>query len=252
MVKIRLIPNILLQNGRMVKSKQFSSYRDVGNPRTVAKIYDAQRADELIFLDINASSESRSLLLDVVTKVAEECFIPLSVGGGIRTVEEAGTILKRGADKVVINTHAILRPKLVREISDKFGRSTVIVSIDYKRNSGGNNEVFIRGGKQATGLDPVALAKQMEAMGAGEIFLTSIDREGTMSGYDLPTIRLVAESLTIPVIASGGVATVQDLVDGVLIGKASAVSAASIFHFTDQSIFKAHSHMRERGLPVRR
>lgn len=236
----------------MVKSKQFDAYRDVGNPRTVAKIYDAQRADELIFLDIDASKESRSLLLDVVTRVAEECFIPLSVGGGIRTLEEASILLKNGADKVVINTHAIEHPQLVREISDKFGRSTVIVSIDYKKNDLGQNEVYIQGGNKATGLNPIELAKKMEKMGAGEIFLTSIDREGMMNGYDIETVLNVSEALSIPVIASGGVGTVQDLVDGVTLGKASAVSAASIFHFTDQSIFKAHSHMREHGLSVRK
>ena len=252
MLKIRLIPTLLLKDGRMIKTRQFGEYRDVGNPKTVAKVYDAQRADELIFLDITATVENRHFLFDIVRAVAEECFIPLTVGGGIKTVEQAREILQLGADKVTVNTAAVERPELIAEIAKKFGRSTVVVSIDYKRNATGANEVFVERGTRPTGLDPVAWAKEADARGAGEILLTCIDREGMMNGYDLDTTRAVADAISIPVIASGGVGTLQDLVRGITEGHASAVAAASIFHFTDQSIFKAHSHMLEKGLSVRR
>lgn len=252
MLKARLIPTLLLKDGRMIKTRQFDSYRDVGNPKTVAKVYDAQRADELIFLDITATVENRHFLLDIIKSVAEECFMPLTAGGGIRNVDQAREILQHGADKVAVSTAAVERPDFIAELSKKFGRSTVIVSIDFKKNANGKDEVFTYRGTRPTGLDPAAWASEAEKKGAGEILLTSIDREGTMTGYDLDSIRKVSESVTIPVIASGGVGTIQDLVDGIKIGKASAVAAASIFHFTDQSIFKAHSHMHEAGLPVRR
>jgi cyclase len=236
----------------MVKTKQFGVYRDVGNPRTVAKVYDAQGADELIFLDITATTEQRHFLFDVVVAVAEECFMPLTAGGGIRTVEQARQLLQHGADKVAINTEAVNNPEFITELAKKFGRSTVIVSIDYKKNADGKNEVFVERGQKATGLDPVVWAKEAEQRGAGEILLTSIDREGMMNGYDLDVIRAVADSVSIPVIASGGVGSIDDLVSGIVEGHASAVAAASIFHFSDQSIFKAHSHMKEAGLSVRR
>lgn len=252
MLKVRLIPTILLKDGRMIKTRQFGEYRDVGNPRTVAKVYDAQRADELIFLDITATLENRHYVIDIVSAVAEECFMPLTVGGGIRTVTDAREVLTHGADKVAINTAAVERPAFIKELAEKFGVSTVIVSIDYRKNAEGKNEVFTHRGTKATGLDPVAWTKEAEVLGAGEILLTSIDREGMMNGYDLATIKDVASRVSIPVIASGGCGTIQDLVDGILIGGASAVAAASIFHFTDQSIFKAHSHMKEKGLSVRR
>ncbi len=251
MLKARLIPTLLLKDGRMIKTKQFGEYRDVGNPRTVAKVYDAQKADELIFLDITATEEKRRLLLDIIEAVAEECFMPLTVGGGIRTLEAARELLSRGADKIAINTAAVERPEFISELAQAFGQSTVVVSLDYKKNAEGTNEVFVERGKKPTGLDPVAWAKEVETRGAGEILLTSIDREGMMNGYDLEMIRAVANAVSIPVTAHGGVGSIQDLVDGLVVGKASAVSAASIFHFTDQSIFKAHSHMRQRGLPVR-
>jgi imidazole glycerol-phosphate synthase subunit HisF len=252
MLKVRLIPTLLLKDGRMIKTKRFDKHRDVGNPRTVAKVYDAQKVDELMFLDITATQENRHFLFDIVEAVAEECFIPLTVGGGIRTIEQAREILTRGADKVAINTAAVLRPEFITEIAKRFGVSTVVVSIDYKRNSEQNNEVYTHRGTQPTGMDPVEWAKEVEQLGAGEILFTCIDREGTMTGYDLETLQQVTSAVTIPVIASGGVGTIQDLVDGILIGGASAVSAASIFHFTDQSIFKAHSHMKEKGLSVRK
>ena len=252
MLKVRIIPTLLLKDGRMVKTKQFGLYRDVGSPRTIAKVYDAQKADELIFLDITATQENRHFLLDTVTTVAEECFMPLTAGGGIKTVPQAREILQHGADKIAINSAAIEHPKFITELSQTFGKSTVIVSIDFKENLEGRKEVFSHSGTVATGLDPVAWAQEVERRGAGEILLTSIDREGTMTGYDLDMIRAVVDAISIPVIASGGVGTIQDLVDGIKVGKASAVSAASIFHFTDQTIFKAHSHMKQAGLSVRK
>ncbi|OGJ70664.1 imidazole glycerol phosphate synthase subunit HisF [Candidatus Peribacteria bacterium RIFCSPLOWO2_12_FULL_53_10] len=252
MLKVRLIPTILLKDGRMIKTRQFSEYRDVGNPRTVAKVYDAQRADELIFLDITATVENRHFLFDIIAAVAQECFMPLTVGGGIRDVAQARAILTHGADKVAINTAAVERPAFITELAKKFGNSTVVVSIDYKKNTQGKNEVFTHRGTSATGLDPVAWAKVAEKLGAGEILLTCVDCEGMMTGYDLETLKKVTSAVSIPVTASGGVGTIQDLVDGIVIGGASAVAAASIFHFTDQSIFKAHSHMKQKGLSVRK
>jgi len=252
MVKSRVIPSLLLKNGRLIKTKQFGEYRDVGNPRTIAKIYDAQRADELIFLDITASIEKRHFLIDILTSVAEECFMPLCAGGGIRNFDQAREVLKSGADKIAINTKAIENPNFITEISKKFGKSTIVVSIDYKKNSSGKNEVFIDRGTKSTGLDPIEWSKEVEKMEAGEILLTCIDKEGTMNGYDLEIIQKVSDSVSIPVIASGGVGTIQDIVDGIFIGHASAVSMGSILHFTDQNIFKIHSHMHEKGLLVRR
>lgn len=252
MVKVRLIPTLLLKDGRLIKTKQFDSYRDVGHPITIAKIYEAQRADELIFLDITATVENRHLVLDIIRAVAEECFIPMTVGGGIKTIEAAREVLQNGADKVAINTAAVESPDFINQLSKKFGKSTVVASIDFKKNQQGENKVFTHRGRKETKWDPVSWAKGVERLGAGEILLTSIDREGMMNGYDLDMVRKVSKSVTIPVIASGGCGTVQDLVDGIVLGKASAVSAASIFHFTDQSIFKVHSHMKEKGLLVRR
>jgi cyclase len=235
----------------MIKTVQFNAHRDVGNPTTVAKVYDAQHADELIFLDITATVENRHFLFDIVRDVAAECFMPLTVGGGIRTLEQAREVLQTGADKVAINTAAVERPELINELARKFGKSTVVVSIDYKLNPQGRLEVFTHRACQGTGMDPVDWAREVDKRGAGEILLTCVDREGTMKGYDLETCHLVSEAVSIPVIISGGCGTIQDLVDGIQIGKASAVAAASIFHFTDQSIYKAHSHMREKGLPSR-
>lgn len=252
MLKVRLIPTLLLKDSRMIKTKRFGEYRDVGNPRTVAKVYDAQKADELIFLDIAATQENRHFLLETIKTVAEECFMPLTAGGGIKNVAQAREILQQGADKIAINSAAIETPEFITELSKAFGKSTVIVSIDFKKNASGEKEVFSHRGTVATGLDPVAWAREVEQRGAGEILLTSIDREGTMTGYDLDMISAVTGAVSIPVIASGGVGTIQDLVDGIKIGKASAVSAASIFHFTDQTIFKAHSHMKQAGLAVRK
>ena len=252
MLKTRLIPMLLVKDGRMIKTRNFAAFRDVGNPKTVAKVYDAQRADELIFLDITATVENRLSLFDIISTVASECFIPLTVGGGIRTVGQAREILGVGADKIAINSAAVENPTLINELANKFGKSTIVVSIDFKKNTGSIDEVFTHRGTRSTGLDPVLWARRVEEQGAGEILLTSIDREGTMLGYDLDMMAKVARAVSIPVIASGGAGTIQHLVDAIRVGGASAVSAASIFHFTDQSIFKAHSHMREAGLSVRR
>lgn len=251
MLKVRLIPVVLLKDGRMIKTKQFGEYRDVGNPTTVAKVYDAQKADELVFLDITATDEKRNALINTIREVAKQCFIPLTVGGGIKTVEQVRFLLKNGADKIVINTAAVEDPNFTKALADKFGRSTMVVSIDYKKNDDGNNEVFTHRGKVATGLDPVCWAQEVEKMGAGEIMLTAIDKEGMMIGYDLDMIRQVADSVKIPVIANGGAATVQDFVRGIVEGHASAVAASSIFHFTDQSILKGHTHFLHSGLPSR-
>jgi len=251
MLKVRLIPVVLLKNGRMIKTKQFGEYRDVGNPTTVAKVYNAQKADELVFLDITATEEKRNALVDIIKEVAKQCFMPLAVGGGIKTIEQASFLLKNGADKIVINTAAVENPFFINQLADKFGRSTVVVSIDYKKNDKNNDEVFINGGRVATGLDPLNWAKEVEKRGAGEVMLTAIDREGMMVGYDLNTIRQVADGMGIPVIANGGAATVQDFVKAVVDGHASAVAASSIFNFTDQSVFKGHTQFLHSGLPSR-
>ena len=252
MVRVRLIPTVLLMDGRMIKTKQFGEFRDVGDPITVAKVYDAQRADELVFLDISASTDERQFLLDTIRHVARSCFMPLTAGGGIQTVEHARELLRSGADKVVINSAALEHSQLISDIARSFGVSTVVVSIDYKKNDKGQQEVFSHRATRPAGRDPLAWARECESLGAGEILLTSVDREGTMTGYDLETTRQVADGVGIPVIASGGVGTLEDLVRGIEEGHASAVAAASIFHFTDQSIFKAHSHMLQRGLSVRK
>lgn len=246
MLKHRIIPTLLLKDGRMVKSRRFGDYRDVGDPVTAARVYDAQRADELIFLDISASRERRGLLLDVIRQVSAECFMPLGVGGGIRNIAEVRELLKVGADKVILNTAAVDVPGLIREAAEVFGSSTVVVSIDVK-----NDTVWVRGGTVDTGEDPVAYAKQMETEGAGEIMVTSIDRDGMMNGYDLDLIRAVADAVSLPVIASGGVGTLEDLKKGIVEGRAAAVAAASIFHFTDQSPIKARKYLVDHGVAVR-
>ncbi|MDP2684779.1 MAG: imidazole glycerol phosphate synthase cyclase subunit [bacterium] len=251
MLKVRLIPILLLKDGRLIKTKQFDTFRDVGNPKTVARVYEAQNADELIFLDITATNEKRNFLLDIISSVAEECFIPITVGGGIRTLEQAKDILKHGADKIAINTMAIERPDFINELVDKFGSSTIVVSIDYKKNKLGEDEVYIMRGQKGTGIHPLKLAGEVEKRGAGEVLLTSIEREGTMSGLDIDMIKTISDNISIPLIASGGVGTVQDLVDSVQKGNASAVSTASMLHFTDQTIFKCHIFMKQAGLPVR-
>lgn len=233
----------------MVKGVRFADYRDVGHPLTTARVYDAQGADELLFLDISATKEKRQTLFDVVSRTADNCFMPLTVGGGVRTLDDVRALLLAGADKVSINTEAVLRPDFVREAADRFGSQCVVVSIDVKGSLGGR--VWTHAAQTPTVMDPVTWARRVAALGAGEIILTSIDREGTRSGYDLELTRAVADSVDIPVVASGGVGKLDDLVDGIRVGHASAVAAASIFHFTDQSVIKARAYMRQAGLEMR-
>jgi len=251
MLKKRLIPTLLLRNGRMVKGANFTAFRDVGHPVTTAKIYDAQGADELIFLDIEASQENRKTLFDVVSQVAEHCFMPLTVGGGVRSVEDFRLLLLAGADKVSINTAAFERPTLIVEAAEKFGRQCVVVSIDTRSTSVFPWEVFTHAGQKSTGMDALNWARRAASLGAGEILITSIDREGTSKGYDLELVKTIANALDIPVIASGGVGNLWHLVDGINIGHASAVAAASIFHFTDQSVIKAKTFMKQASVDIR-
>ena len=251
MLKVRLIPSLLVLDGLCVKGVNFKDFKNVGNPVTNAKIYDAQGADELLFLDVSASRDGRQILLDIVSDTAEQCFMPLTVGGGIRTVDDARNLFRAGADKVSLNTGAVANPQLVREAAKQFGSSYIVVSIDYRAQPDGSVEVHTHSGTKPTGLDPIKWAQQAAEFGAGELILTSIDHEGTRQGYDLPTIRAVVDSVRVPVIAAGGAGTTQDLVDAITNGGASAASAGSIFHFTDQSVIKARYHMRNSGLHVR-
>jgi cyclase len=251
MLKKRLIPILLLKNGRMVKGVKFKDFRDTGDPVTAAKVYDAQTVDELIFLDITASNDYRDILFDNVSRTAEQCFMPLTVGGGVRTVEDMRKLFEAGADKVSINTAAVQRPEFVHKAAEKFGRANIVVSIDAKRIGKGEYEVFSNSGRKPSGINAINWAKLVADQGAGEILITSMDREGTMEGYDLELTRAVADIVSIPVIANGGVGTLQHLVEGITIGHASAVAASSIFHFTDQSPIKARSFMKVAGIDVR-
>ncbi|MBI4347019.1 MAG: imidazole glycerol phosphate synthase subunit HisF [Elusimicrobia bacterium] len=251
MLKNRLIPVLLLNAGRMVKGVRFGEFRDVGHPVTTARVYDAQGADELVFLDIQAAREGRGTLADVVMQVAEGCFMPLTVGGGVRSIDDFRRLLKAGADKVSINTAAVERPALISEAAAVFGAQCVVVSIDAKRNAEGRREVATYAGTKFTGLEPVAWAKEAARLGAGELLITSVDHEGAMKGYDLELTRQVAEAVDIPVVAHGGVGTLEHLAQGLREGKASAVAAASIFHFTDQSVIKAKTYLKQAGVEVR-
>lgn len=250
MLKQRLVPVLLLRNGRLVKTIKFDASRDVGNPITQAKVYDAQNADELVFLDILATTEGRGALLDIVDRVTEECFVPLTVGGGVKTVEDIRALLKAGADKVAINTAAVENPQFLKEAVKVFGSANIVVSVDYK-NVDGKQKVFIRGGKEETSWNVFEWCCEVERLGGGEILLNSIDRDGTMEGYDLETIKRIAESLNIPVVACGGAGTLQHLSEGLKNAKASAVAAGSIFAFTDQSPIKARFYLNNAGLNVR-
>jgi imidazole glycerol-phosphate synthase subunit HisF len=251
MLKIRIIPCLDVKDGRVVKGVNFVGLRDAGDPVEQAILYDKAGADELCFLDITASHEKRGILLDVVRRTAEACFMPLTVGGGVRTLEDIRTLLLAGADKVSVNTEAVRRPEFVREAAEKFGSQCIVAAIDAKLVSPGRFEVFTHGGRNATGLDAVAHARKLVAFGAGEILLTSMDRDGTRAGYDLPLTRAIADAVSVPVIASGGVGSLDDLVAGVREGHASAVLAASIFHFGEATIAQAKEKLREFGLPVR-
>ncbi|HVL73604.1 MAG TPA: imidazole glycerol phosphate synthase subunit HisF [Beijerinckiaceae bacterium] len=251
MLKIRLIPCLDVKDGRVVKGVRFVDLRDAGDPVEAAKAYDAAGADELCFLDITASHENRGILFDVVTRTAEACFMPLTVGGGVRTVEDIRKLLLAGADKVSINTAAVKNPDFVREAAQKFGDQCIVVAIDAKAVAPGRWEIFTHGGRNPTGLDAVDFAKRVAALGAGELLVTSMDRDGTKAGYDLALTRAIADAVPVPVIASGGVGGLDHLVDGVREGRASAVLAASIFHFGEYSIAQAKAHMARAGLPMR-
>ena len=251
MLKMRVIPCLDVKDGRTVKGVNFVDLIDAGDPVEQAKIYDSAGADELCFLDITASYENRDTLLDVVARTAEQCFMPLTVGGGVRTVEDIRILLKAGADKASINTAAVHTPDFVREAAEKFGTQCIVVAIDAKTTGHGKWEIFTHGGREPTGLDAVAWAQKMETLGAGEILLTSMDRDGTRSGFDVALTSAVADGIRIPVIASGGVGTLDHLVDGVRRGHATAVLAASIFHFGEFTIADAKAHMAAAGIPVR-
>ncbi len=246
----RVIPCLDVTAGRVVKGVNFVQLRDAGDPVEIAARYDEQGADELTFLDITASSDARDIILHVIEAVAARVFIPLTVGGGVRKAEDVRRLLNAGADKVSINTAAVENPDLVSEASGKVGNQCIVVAIDAKKNGQGW-EVFTHGGRRATGLDAIAWARRMEAAGAGEILLTSMDRDGTRNGFDLELTRAVSDAVSVPVVASGGVGTLEHLAEGVLLGRADAVLAASIFHFGEHTVRQAKEHMRSRGVEVR-
>ncbi|KAB0679323.1 imidazole glycerol phosphate synthase subunit HisF [Aureimonas leprariae] len=255
-LKCRIIPCLDVKDGRVVKGVNFEGLRDAGDPVEAATAYDAAGADELCFLDITASSEDRGTLLDIVARTAERCFMPLTVGGGVREVADFRRLLVAGADKVSVNTAAVRRPELVAEAADKFGNQCVVVAIDAKNVSRETSaeprwEIFTHGGRTATGIDAVEFARRVVALGAGEILLTSMDRDGTKRGFDLALTRAVADAVSVPVIASGGVGTLDHLVEGVRDGGAGAVLAASIFHFGTHTVAEAKAHMAAAGLAVR-
>jgi cyclase len=251
MLKVRVIPCLDVKDGRVVKGVNFEGLRDAGDPVEQAILYDKAGADELCFLDITASHENRGTLLDVVHRTAEVCFMPLTVGGGVRTLEDIRALLLAGADKVSINTAAVSRPEFVKEAAEKFGSQCIVAAIDAKSVGGSKYEIFTHGGRNATGIDAVAHAQKLVGFGAGEILLTSMDRDGVKSGYDLDLTRAVSDAVQVPVIASGGVGNVQDLVEGVTKGHASAVLAASIFHFGEVSIAQAKAALTAANIPVR-
>ena len=251
MLKIRVIPCLDVKDGRVVKGVHFVDLVDAGDPVEQAKLYDREGADELCFLDITASSDNRDTLYDVVKRTAEQCFMPLTVGGGVRSVEDVRILLLAGADKASINTAAVARPELVREGAMKFGSQCIVAAIDAKSSGAGTWEVFTHGGRKPTGLDAVEWAQRLASLGAGEILLTSMDRDGTKQGFDLGLTRAVADAVKIPVIASGGVGSLDDLVAGVIEGHASAVLAASIFHFGQFTVAQAKAKLKAAGIPVR-
>jgi imidazole glycerol-phosphate synthase subunit HisF len=251
MLKRRVIPCLDVKDGRTVKGVNFVDLVDAGDPVEQARFYDAEGADELCFLDITASSENRATLYDVVRRTAEQCFMPLTVGGGVRSVEDIRRLLLAGADKTSINTAAVERPDLVREGAEKFGSQCIVVAIDAKSTAPGRWEVFTHGGRRGTGIDAVEWARHMAALGAGELLLTSMDRDGTRAGFDIALTRAVADAVPIPVIASGGVGTLEHLVAGIRDGHASAVLAASIFHFGTYRIGAAKAYLAKAGIPVR-
>jgi cyclase len=249
-VRARVIPCLDVANGRVVKGVNFVDLRDAGDPVEQAQAYDAAGADELCFLDITASHEARGTILDVVRRTAEVCFMPVTVGGGVRSTEDARALLLAGADKVAVNSAAVARPELVSEIAERFGSQCCVASVDARRTAAGW-EVFTHGGRKPTGIDAVAHALRLAELGAGELLITSMDRDGTRDGYDLDLIRTIADQVSVPVVASGGVGGLHDLVAGIRDGHASAVLAASIFHFGEASIADAHRALAAAGIPVR-
>jgi cyclase len=249
-VRIRVIPCLDVRDGRVVKGVNFVDLKDAGDPVEQAKAYDEAGADELCFLDISASHEGRGTLLDVVRRTAEVCFMPLTVGGGVRSVEDARALLLAGADKVAVNSAAVTRPEVVGEIAARFGSQCIVASVDA-RKTGDGWEIFTHGGRRATGIDAVAHAIKLAELGAGELLVTSMDGDGTQAGYDLALTRAIADAVSVPVVASGGVGNLQHLVEGVTEGHASAVLAASIFHFGKHTIDEAHAALRAAGLPAR-
>lgn len=251
MLKSRIIPCLDVKDGRVVKGVNFVGLKDAGDPVEQAVLYDKAGADELCFLDITASSDNRGIILDVVKATAEQCFMPLTVGGGVRTEEDVRRLLLAGADKVSVMTAAVKRPELVKELAEKFGSQCIVVAIDAKSVGPDKYEVFTHGGREATGIDAVDYAKQVAAFGAGEILLTSMDRDGTKKGFNIGLTRAIADQVSIPVIASGGVGTLDHLVEGIRDGHASAVLAASIFHFGEYTIAEAKKYMAEAGIAVR-
>ncbi|WP_375380391.1 imidazole glycerol phosphate synthase subunit HisF [uncultured Sphingomonas sp.] len=253
-VRARVIPCLDVANGRVVKGVNFVSLRDAGDPVEQARAYDAAGADELCFLDISASHEGRGTLLDVVRRTAAVCFMPLTVGGGVRSADDARALLLAGADKVAVNSAAVARPELVSDIAERFGSQCCVASVDARRTGAGDLggwEVFTHGGRRATGIDAVAHAIRLAKLGAGELLVTSMDRDGTRGGYDLDLVRTIADRVSVPVVASGGVGTLDDLVAGIVQGHASAVLAASIFHFGEASVADAHAALAAAGVPVR-
>jgi imidazole glycerol-phosphate synthase subunit HisF len=254
MFKVRVIPCLDVKDGRVVKGVNFVDLRDAGDPVEAAIAYDAAGADELCFLDITATHENRGIMLDVVRRTAEACLMPLTVGGGVRTIDDIRTLLRSGADKVSINSAAVARRELVKEAAEKFGEQCIVVAIDAKRvKRGGSDrwEIFTHGGRNSTGIDALEYAQEVVSLGAGEILLTSMDRDGTRQGFDLPLTRAIADSIPVPVVASGGVGNLDHLVEGIREGHATAVLAASIFHFGEFTIRQAKDHMTRAGLPLR-
>jgi cyclase len=255
MFKVRVIPCLDVKDGRVVKGINFVNLRDAGDPVEAAIAYDAAGADELTFLDITASHENRGIMLDVVRRTAEACFMPVTVGGGVRTIDDIRALLRSGADKVSINTAAVNNRAFVKEAAEKFGDQCIVVAIDAKKVSAAGEperwEIFTHGGRKPTGIDAVAYAEEVAALGAGEILLTSMDRDGTRKGFDIPLTRAIADAVTVPVVASGGVGALDHLVEGIRDGHATAVLAASIFHFGEYTVRQAKQHMAAAGLPMR-